>query len=209
MKKRYWGCVLTGLLLWLLYPFYQKYAEAKYQQDLQNCTAKFARLRAEADKLEPVTLQAFQHGSKWGYRDSNNKIVIPARSKSYIRFYEGRLRTIDENWYVGFFDERGHLVIPYKFVYASDFYGGLAAFSGTKEDRYKRGFIDRNGKIVLELKGAYHGYDFTGLKNGRSRVYLPRHQAVPWGFLLPYGNPVPKIYGYVDCTGRVTWDDEE
>lgn len=36
------------------------------------------------------------------------------------------------------------------YVWGSNFDGGLAAFSGTWEDRRKRGFVDFNGNVVLE-----------------------------------------------------------
>jgi len=34
--------------------------------------------------------------------------------------------------------------------------------------------------------------------------YVFEHDSVPWGFLLPYGNPVPRVHGTIDCTGKLT-----
>lgn len=84
-----------------------------------------------------------------------------------------------------------------------DFADGIAVFSGTKENPDLNGFIDLNGNVILKFWGANPDEDFSGFKNGRAEVYV--HEAdMPWGFLVPPGNPVPKIYGYVDCTGKVT-----
>lgn len=93
----------------------------------------------------------------------------------------------------------------WNFVWVSDFVDGLAVFSGTKENREQKGIVDFNGNIVLEFQGAHVEY-FNGFENGRTRAYVYEHEAVPWGFLLPYGNPVPRTYGYLDCTGTVTLD---
>ena len=92
--------------------------------------------------------------------------------------------------------------------WVSNFDGGLAAFSGPQEDRQKQGFVDFNGNIVLEYQDpvkidSFPG--FGGFKNGRTEIFAYEHEAVPWRFLLPYGNPVPRIYGTLDCTGKVTF----
>ena len=94
------------------------------------------------------------------------------------------------------------------YLWVSNFDGGVAAFLGTKEDRQKQGFVDFNGNIVLEYQDPLKIdtlFGFWGFKNGRTEIFIYDHEAVPWGFLLPYGNPVPRIYGTLDCTGKVTF----
>ena len=89
----------------------------------------------------------------------------------------------------------------------SNFADGIAIFYRTKEGRQKSGFIDFNNNVVLE----YHNpvkvetlAGFSGSENGHIAIFAYEHDSVSWGFLLPYGNPVPIVQGIVDCTGRVT-----
>ena len=91
--------------------------------------------------------------------------------------------------------------------WVSDFEDGIALFYRTQEGRQKSGFVDFNNNVVLEY------YDpvkvetiagFDGFENGHTAIFVYEHDSVPWGFLLPYGNPVPRIQGTIDCTGRVT-----
>lgn len=89
----------------------------------------------------------------------------------------------------------------------SEFVGGLAVFSDTRENRKQRGFVDFNNNVVLEFYEPV-GVDtfpgFAGFENGRTPIFVWEHDSVPWGFLLPYGNPVPRVHGTLDCTGKVT-----
>lgn len=92
------------------------------------------------------------------------------------------------------------------FIWVSNFSGGLAAFSGIQQDRKKKGIVDFNGNIVLEYRSvarvdSFVGFD--GFKDGRTKIFVYKYETVPWGFLLPYGNPVPRVYGTLDCTGKV------
>lgn len=88
----------------------------------------------------------------------------------------------------------------------SEFVGGLAVFSDTRKGRKQRGFVDLNNNIVLEFYDPV-GVDtfpgFAGFENGRTPIFVWERDSVPWGFLLPYGNPVPRVHGTLDCTGKV------
>lgn len=136
-----------------------------------------------------------------GYRDRNKKVVISPQFTEARNFSQGRAVVADLSWYKGFINARGEVVIPHQFVWVSDFFNGIAVFNGIRNDRDQKGFIDRDGNVLLTFRGAEPFPEFIGLRNGRAKVYVYEAGA-PWGFLVPPGNPVPKIYGHVDCTGR-------
>ena len=88
----------------------------------------------------------------------------------------------------------------------SEFVDGVAVFSRTRKGRRQRGFVDFNNNVVLEFHHPV-GVDtfpgFAGFKNGHTPIFVWEHDSVPWGFLLPYGDPVPRVHGTLDCTGKV------
>ncbi|MEL6938444.1 MAG: hypothetical protein AAFO84_04555 [Cyanobacteria bacterium J06598_1] len=97
----------------------------------------------------------------------------------------------------------------YRWTYdwVSNFEDGLAMFYGVREGRKQKGFVDFNNNIILEY------YDpvkvetiavFFGFENGHTEIFVYEHDSVPWGFLLPYGNPVPRVQGKLDCTSQET-----
>ncbi|MBE9011043.1 WG repeat-containing protein [Pseudanabaenaceae cyanobacterium LEGE 13415] len=200
--KKYIIAGVAGVVILLLY---RQVAQAQHDKDLSECIAKFEKIRVEAAKVERVELSPFWQGQQgWGYRDRQNKVIILPQFREARGFFHDRAVVADRNSYKGFVNAKGEIVIPYRFVWVTDFFDGVAFFSGTREDREQRGFIDRDGTVLLTFRGASM-YDFTGFKNGRAEVYV--HEAdMPWGFLVPLGNPVPKIYGSVDCTGKVEFN---
>ena len=182
----------------ILYWFYQQPSNARSSEDLRACVAEFEKLRVEAAKIKPVDLFPFLQGyQQLGYRDKKGEMMIPPRFTEARNFSQGKAVVADRNWYKGFINSKGELVIPHKFVWVSDFSKGIAVFSGTKEDREQKGFIDLRGNVVLTFKGASPDPEFNGFEDGRVSVYV--HD-----LSRGYGNPVSKIYGYVDCTGKVT-----
>ncbi|MEL6472198.1 MAG: hypothetical protein AAFQ74_20920 [Cyanobacteria bacterium J06623_4] len=88
----------------------------------------------------------------------------------------------------------------------SEFVGGVAVFSNTREGRKQRGFVDFNNNVVLEFYDPV-GVDtfpgFAGFEDGHTPIFVWEHDSVPLGFLLPYGNPIPRVHGTLDCTGKV------
>jgi hypothetical protein len=203
MKKRYVVLVLAGLVLPILYFAYQQVASSQHDEALSACISKFEKIRAETANIKPVNLYPFQQGyQQLGYLDQKGKVVIQPQFTEARNFYQGRALVADKNWYKGFINSLGEIVIPYKFIWVSDFVDGIAVFSGTRENPDQEGFIDLNGNVLLKFSGANPDVYFIGFKKGRAKVYV-NEADMPWGFLVPSGNPVPKIYGYVDCTGKV------
>lgn len=206
MKKWYIFLAFAVSVLSVLYLSGRQSAIAQHQRDLNACMEKFEKIRFEAAQIEPVKLYPFEESHQnLGYRDSEGNVVVRPQFTEAHSFSNGRARVTDGLWRKGFIDSKGELVIPHKFVSVTDFVNGLAVFHGTTDDRWQRGVIDLNGNIVLEIHGVRPGLEFyDGFENGRTEVFIYEHEEIPWGLFKAYGNPVPRIHGYVDCTGAVT-----
>jgi WG containing repeat len=204
MKRIHVAYVLGVLMPTILHLSHQQPSKAQSFEELCACIAKFEKIRVEAEKVKPDGLIPFLHGyQQLGYRDKKGRVVVPPRFTEARRFSNGRAVVADRNWYQGFINSRGELVIPHKFFWVSDFAKGIAVFSGTKEDRELNGIIDVNGNVLLTFRGAIPEAEFNGFdQNGRVSVFV--HD-----LSREYGNPVPKIWGYVDCTGKVTLEKKQ
>lgn len=129
-------------------------------------------------------LEKFSKGGKYGFRDKNGKVVIPAKYYDVGDFSEGLAAvevagekfTIGQRW--GYIDKTGSMVIPPQYCNAKKFSEGLAAVQ--KEKGY--GYIDKAGDIVIPMRYT-NGFDFT---NGLARVLHPN-----------------KRWVYIDKTGAV------
>ena len=92
-----------------------------------------------------------------GFIDTSGKIVIPLQYSDTLGFIEGlalvAITTPDDDYRWGFIDKTGHYVIPPILIEAYPFAEGLA-YVAYEESRYfddgKRGFIDRQGKLVID-----------------------------------------------------------
>lgn len=82
----------------------------------------------------------------------------------------------------GFVDDKGNLVVPYKYTDAHDFSGGLAAVC---DDEGKWGFIDKGGNIIIPFK--FDGVSWNSFQDGFALVQI--------------GDK----YGYVDKQGNDTY----
>ena len=109
---------------------------------------------------------AVQVGDKWGFVDSSGKIVIKPQFDQVRSFSEQRAAVRNRDWHGwGFIDPQGFMFVYPSFAFVRPFSEGSAAFS-----RYgKRGYIDRNGEIIIELPdGVEPGYSFS---EGRAIVW--------------------------------------
>ena len=143
-----------------------------------------------------------EEGYKVGYIDKTGEFVIPLTLPCTgfddmddfpdpIACCEGMIRSIktignDENgdfsFLYGFVDDKGNLVVPYKYTDAHDFSGGLAAVC---DDEGKWGFIDKGGNIIIPFK--YDGVSWNSFQDGFALVQI--------------GDK----YGYVDKQGNDTY----
>lgn len=118
-----------------------------------------------------------QTSKKYGYKDENGNIVIPAKYDDAYEFSEG-LAFVKINWKWGCIDKTDKLVIPAKYDDAFEFSDGLADV----EINGKWGFIDKTDKLVIPAI-----YDYVReFKNGKAEVELNDR----WFYIDKNGNEV-------------------
>ena len=88
-----------------------------------------------------------QTSKKYGYKDENGNIVIPAKYDDALDFSDG-LALVKFKGKCGFIDKTDKLVIPAKYDSAWPFSEGLALV----KIKGKYGFIDKAGKQVTPVK---------------------------------------------------------
>ncbi len=155
---------------------------------------------------------------RWGYIDPSGKFVIEPKFARSDRFYEGFARvsfdpTVTE--FPGYIDKTGTLVIPTEGAeYLGKFSDGLAPM----KIKGKFGYIDRNGKFVIQPK-----YDIAdSFTEGLARVAIKKDQKYKWGFIDKTGTPriplqfddagnfseglacvgVGELFGFIDSNGN-------
>ena len=121
-----------------------------------------AQQPAEDSSTEGVDYTSFSENDKWGYKDKNGKIVIPAKYDFAYNFSEG-LAAVEINGKYGFINHKGDMVIQPKYDSTYKFYKGFATVK--VNDRY--GLINKAGKTVLPVK-----YDWIYFTEGMGRVKL-------------------------------------
>lgn len=131
---------------------------------------------------------------KWGYINERGKIVIEPRFFVAGNFSEclAKVRN-DDSWFY-YIDESGKTITGKEhYRYADDFSEGLAAVQGESSDD-KIGFIDKEGKIVIEPKfDSFTGKPIGNFKDGLAYIYLNGKV----GFIDKTGNfVINPIYNY-------------
>jgi hypothetical protein len=99
---------------------------------------------------------------KFGFVNNKNKVVIPIEYEYAEPFREG-LALIRINGKYGFINKRNVTVIPTIYENARSFHEGLASVSVVKNGKIKYGFIDLQGKMIIEPKFAYASDFVNGL----------------------------------------------
>jgi len=149
--------------------------------------------------------------SKVGHIDTTGNEVIPLGRYIQIgSFYEGlALAThgdseTGDTYKYGFIDNKGNIIIPFKYNRLGDFSEGMAAVStgtffddggyGTYEGKW--GFIDKKGSVVVPLIYDYIGNFSEGLAavcvGGEVGYHHPNigSNGGKWGFIDKKGNVV-------------------
>lgn len=108
-------------------------------------------------------LKRTYENNKVGYKDDNNKIVIPSKFDEAWDFKDGLARVKLDNKF-GYINEEGKAVIPIKYDYAWEFSEGLTRVK--KDD--KQGFLNDKGKTIIPIKYE-NARDFT---DGLAAVWL-------------------------------------
>jgi len=170
---------------------------------------------------------------KWGFVDTNGKIVIPLEYDLTNGFHN-KLATVEKNGKWGYIDTTGRVVINIQYDYVNNFSYGLAAVG--KDDKY--GYIDENGNYKIAPIFDY-GRDFnfyiTAVKLNDKWGYIDTSGKIVTPIIYGYANEfkegfgvvvkmskgcqnLPKSlllqkikckekYGYADTTGRVNMTD--
>ncbi len=87
--------------------------------------------------------------NKWGFRDSNNKIILPPIYDYAENFSEG-LASVTLNGKHGYIDKKGNVAIPFVYDSAWAFSEGLTKFMKLHGDEVNKwGFIDKGGNVVI------------------------------------------------------------
>lgn len=138
---------------------------------------------------------------KYGFINTNGKIVIPARYDEVGAFCEGLAAVkINNKW--GFVNKEGELVIPCQFDRADSFSEGLAAVCINN----KWGFINKEGEIVIQClfnSAQKFSNGYTVVTNDNKQPALMDKQTQ---VLIMFGE-MPYISGYSDGLCRISTND--
>lgn len=111
---------------------------------------------------------------KWGFIDKTDKMLIEAKFDFVDDFSEKMAAVeIDKNY--GFINNKGNLVIETKYDRVGRFSSGVAAVGKKEGYTYKWGFIDKQGKLVIQFK--FTGYKAPVFNNGLALVEITIKEA--------------------------------
>jgi hypothetical protein len=159
------------------------------------------------ESSNPARLFPFCEGGKWGYIDRRGKMIVLPRFLKADDFYDGRAWVVTEEG-PGFLDERGRMAFMVSTRGPRRFAEGLGSFSAELGLDAKCGYVDRQGKVIIEPKFD-DAQDFSG---GLAAVNIgakwwkgfprPRLQGGKWGFIDKTGRLViPSEFEYVEIHG--------
>jgi len=201
------------------------------------CLAIVAKAQHKSDNWFPVMVDG-----KAGYIDRNGKVVLEPKYDGASQFSEGLARVsvgrdtiISEGFSQGFIDENGTVVIQPQWDVVSYFSEGLAAvgfdqtktsfklgnktlYTSASHPWYRWGFIDKNGKVIIDTKFS----DVSEFRDGIAVANTDPHEP-KYGFIDRKGNWViqPQFehasqfseglalvfvkgkYGFIDKTGKI------
>ena len=152
--------------------------EVKTETKPENKLEENTRPKQEKHKKhipgEPEEWVKFTRNGKWGFRDLQNREVIPPRYDEIFLFHEG-LACFEIRGEFGYINTKGEIVIEPKYECAMSFSEGLA--SVTLDG--KCGYIDKSGNVVID-----YAYDAaTAFLDGYARIKLDGK----WGTITPNG----------------------
>jgi len=164
------------------------------------------------------------HG-RYGYYDTEGKLVIPFIYREAHAFSEGLASVENDDFEYGVIDKKGNTVIPFNYTYIGNFKDGMAPASkmmeGSSSYLYQlEGIIDIHGNEVIPL--IYEDVDFfrEGLarvedKEGNFSFFDNKGRKVlslskgMWASEFYNGYAIvedrnTKKYGVMDRTGKIT-----
>lgn len=124
-----------------------------------------------SENLRPAT-NILSTNYKYGYVDRTGKIKIPFEFDEAYSFNEGLACVCKKNEFgekkYGFINKDGKTVIPFQFSnQPSDFSCGLALVEPVSKDDFNFAYINRGGQIVIKVKNAPNGKEFSKRLNYR------------------------------------------
>ncbi len=137
-------------------------------------------------------------GKRSGFIDHSGR-EVGGRFIQVSSFHEERAFGKGGDFQWRMFDLDGNRITNDSFSNAGGFSEGLAAFSGRNYTK-QAGFIDREGKVVLELTGILPDTQGYGFRGGLAAVYVRR--PFYWHQFLDIGRWGEDIWGFIDRTGK-------
>ncbi|MBX7203791.1 MAG: WG repeat-containing protein [Bacteroidia bacterium] len=147
---------------------------------------------------------------KWGFKDEQGNIVLPAKYLDANDFKEGLALVSAKKYLYGYIDQSGKIIIPMMYTSCGNFENGMAR---VKYDG-KAGFIDKTGKEVIpciyeeinnfreDLAGARLNGKWGFIDKSGKEVVPFKYESV--GYFaegLAYAELNSK-YGFIDKTGK-------
>ncbi|TVZ08625.1 WG repeat protein [Cellulophaga sp. RHA_52] len=117
------------------------------------------------------------YDNKYYLLDENaNATLLPGIHKIYNNLADDRIMVSNTNSKIGFINNKGKLVIPFKYADAKDFEDGITVveFNNT----YK--FIDTNGKVLVDTKED--DLDFLKEDENKKRIYSFNYGKVKYNY---------------------------
>jgi len=144
-----------------------------------------AQAKSEMQKKWPVPMRVLKN-NKYGYV-KDGKMAVKANYDYASEFSEGLAR-VGKNGKYGFVDEKGKVVVPIKYVAASNFNYGLAVVKTVDNQSF---FIDKTGK-------PFNGNVYQDAKSFSEGMAAVQDQYFNYGFIDPKGEVViPNEYTVV------------
>lgn len=169
-------------------------------------------------------LACVRQGNEFGYINSHGEFVIPPQFSDAQEFSEGLAWVmLKEGSRSGWVDKTGQWVdtnlnknrpspetaraADSEYIYRNvRFSEGLVSFVRYDGNKILRGYMDRDGKVIIPLRewsdaGAFHG--------GVARIEFYEKSGADWtkvpGGRDSTGQFREQKYGYIDRTGRIIW----
>ena len=152
----------------------------------------------------------FEEKGKYGYKNNNCTVVIPA-SYDYAEEFSNGLAIVSKKGKCGFIDNTGKVVIPLEYDDAGDFSNGLALVY----KKGKFGYIDPTGKVVVPVEyedidefsngfAAVKKKDKWGFVDNAGKVVIPVEYEDVHDFSKEFAAVKKKgKWGYIDKTDKV------
>lgn len=130
-------------------------------------------------------LEKFSEDGKYGFRDTNGKVIVPAKYDGVEKFSEGLAKVKTGHKY-GLVNNLGNEIVPPKYWHIGDFSENLAKVTIRSQDNSDiYGYINKAGKVVIPVKFSAIGDFSEGLAYVKGEDFFSK-----WGFIDKAGKEV-------------------